>query len=115
MLASSRIPWRRTSGYLGLEYASGYEPVPVKTSMQADRLVRDSLLRKGANLNAMLSLEDSPMVLLPLGFAYQSDNLDRKRFKGATLLSSRDSMRRTWIVRRTMRVDGLSRSLAAVS
>ncbi|MGC8667006.1 MAG: YfhO family protein [Chthonomonadales bacterium] len=99
----------------GIAEASGYEPVPVRWVAEVDSLVRSALMRHRRNLPELLSLFDARWLVLPQGTRYRHPGLAPLRVPGAAVYQVQGSGTGAWTVRRTVRVDGSDRSLAAIS
>jgi len=99
----------------GVQEASGYEPVPIRWVADVDALVRSALMRHQANLPELLSLFDARWLLLPQGTRYRHPGLAPLSVAGMACYRVRGNVCDSWLVRRTVRVDGTDRSLAAIS
>jgi hypothetical protein len=99
----------------GVEEASGYEPVPLRTVTEVDGLVRDEMDRKSPNLPDLLGLFNTTALLLPEMTRFRHEALADLPARGTTVLALRDPYPRAWLVRSTIRVDGRRRSLSALS
>lgn len=99
----------------GISEASGYEPVPVRWVAEVDGLVRSAFARHQANLPELLKLFDVRWLLLPQGTRYRHPGLAAMRVPGVAAYEVTGVGESAWTVRRTVRVDGSDRSLAAIS
>jgi hypothetical protein len=99
----------------GVEEGSGYEPVPIRAITEVDGLVRTALARHSPSLPSLLGLFDTRVLLLPQSTRYRYPALRPVRARGVTALVVRDPMPRAWLVRRTVRVEGAARELAALA
>ncbi|MCC6728247.1 MAG: YfhO family protein [Chthonomonadales bacterium] len=99
----------------GVAEASGYEPVPIRRVTEVDSLVRDALERRSASLGRLLALFNARLLLLPEATRYAHPDLRPRPASGVRMLAVRDPAPRAWLVRRTRRVDGDARSLAAIA
>jgi len=98
----------------GVEQGGGYEPVPVRAVVEVVNAVREAVYRQSPNLSGLLGLFNARVLVLPQGYRYPHPGLKAVTTRGATVLAVRVPLPRAWLVRRTLRVDGEERSLAAV-
>lgn len=99
----------------GVEEGSGYEPVPVYYITEVDGLVRAALARQSPTLPNLLGLLNAHLLLLPDSTRYPHPALVPLHARGVSAFAVRDPLPRAWLVRRTRRVEGAQRALAALS
>lgn len=98
----------------GVEEASGYEPVPLQAVTEVDAIVRTAMERKSPSLPNLLGLFNATAVLLPEMTRYRHPALQTVPVRGTNVLALKYPFARAWLVRRTYRVDGSRRALAAL-
>ena len=99
----------------GVAEASGYEPVPLRAILEMDDLVQDAVIRQSPRLPELFGMMDAQALLLPHGTRYPHPDLQRLQVRGVSAYSLIWNAPRAWIVRKTLRVDGGQRSLAAIA
>jgi hypothetical protein len=99
----------------GVEEGSGYEPVPIRAVTQVDGLVRQALDRQSPELPRLLALFNAHTLLLPQSTRFPHPELRHENARGVTALTVKEQTPRAWLVRKTVRIDGAERALAALT
>ncbi len=99
----------------GVEEASGYEPVPVRALIDTTDLVHKAIFRHSSSLPLLLDIFNVHSLLVPESQRFEAPGFVRLHAKGIELFKVARAGPRAWLVRKTTRVDGDDRSLAAIS
>ncbi len=100
----------------GIEAASAYEPVPVAAPSALDGLARLALRRHEPNATRLMALMNARILLLPRTSGMVDPGLEPVLNVGSVRgWRNRDAGPRAWLTRRTRRIEGKMRIVAALA
>ena len=103
----------------GVESLAGYEPVPLSAPFALEGLTGMLLLRGEPNATRLIALLNANTVITPTAWEIPDTRLipldGGRSAAGMKWYANRDALLRFWLVRRTRRVEGRTRILAALS
>ncbi len=103
----------------GVEGLAGYEPVPLAAPLALEGLARMQLLRGEPNATRLMALLNANMVITPTAWNLPDVRLlprnGGRSVGGMKFYDNRDALPRFWLVRRTRRIEGRTRILAALA
>jgi len=103
----------------GLESASGYEPVPIGSHLALEGLASLAQQRREPNAQVLMAILDAKVLLNPIfgGETVAQYHADNSLPSGTSVsrLIADDPVRRAWITRKILRVEGRTRIAAALT